>query len=41
MALSNQSELPAFFISRHVILKISHHILSNPTIPEDDLPTLV
>jgi hypothetical protein len=29
MALSNQSELPAFFTSRQVNLKISHRILSN------------
>jgi hypothetical protein len=40
MALSNQSELPAFFRLRQVNLKISHRILPNPTIPEDDLPRL-
>jgi hypothetical protein len=37
MALSNQSELPALFSPRHVNLKISHRILTNPTIPEDNL----
>jgi hypothetical protein len=40
MALSNQSELLALFSPRQVNLKISHHILPNPTIPEDDLPIL-
>jgi hypothetical protein len=40
MALSNQSDLPAFFSSQKVTLKNSHLILSNPTIPEDDLPRL-
>jgi hypothetical protein len=40
MALSNQSELPAFFSPRQDNLKISHCILSNPMIPEDDLPRL-
>jgi hypothetical protein len=39
MVLSNQSELLAF-LSRKVNLKISHRILSNPTISEDDLPRL-
>jgi hypothetical protein len=40
MALSNQSELPAFFSPWQVNLKISHHILPNPKILEDDLPRL-
>jgi hypothetical protein len=41
MALSNQSELlPAFFSPWQVNLKISHRILPNPTIPEDDLPEI-
>jgi hypothetical protein len=40
MALSNQSELPAFFSPRKVNLKISHRILPNPTIPGDDLPRM-
>jgi hypothetical protein len=40
MALSNQSELPAFFGPRQVNLKISHSILPNPTIPDDDLPRM-
>jgi hypothetical protein len=39
--LSNQSDLPAFFSPRQVNLKISHSILPNPTIPEDDLPRMV
>jgi hypothetical protein len=38
MALSNQSELPAFFSPREADLKISHCVLPNPiTIPEDNL----
>jgi hypothetical protein len=39
-ALSNHSELPAFFSLRQVTLKISHRILPIPTIPEDDLPRM-
>jgi hypothetical protein len=37
MALSNQSDLPVFFSPRKVNLQISHLILPNPTMPEDDL----
>jgi hypothetical protein len=40
MALSNQSDLSVFFSPWKVNLKISHRILPNPTIPEDDLPGL-
>ncbi len=40
MTLSKQSELQAFFSPRQVNLKISHQILPNPTIPEDDLPRM-
>ncbi len=40
MALFNQSELTAFFSPWQVNLKISHRILPNPTIPEDDLPRM-
>jgi hypothetical protein len=38
LSLSNQSELLAFLSPRQI--KISHHILPNPTIPEDALPRL-
>jgi hypothetical protein len=38
MALSKQSELPAFFRPQQVKLKVSHSIRPNPTIPEDDIP---
>jgi hypothetical protein len=40
MALLNQNNLLAFFSSLKVNLKIIHRILSNPTIPEDDLPRM-
>jgi hypothetical protein len=40
MTLSNQSEFPTFFCPQQDNLKISRRILPNPTIPEDDLPTL-
>jgi hypothetical protein len=39
-ALSNQSELAAFFSPWQVNLKISHRILPNTTFPEDDLPRI-
>jgi hypothetical protein len=37
MAFSNQSELLALFSPRQVNLKISHRILPNLTLPEDNL----
>jgi hypothetical protein len=37
MGLSNQIELPAFFSPREADLKISHYVLPNQTIPEDNL----
>jgi hypothetical protein len=41
MALSNQSYYQRFFSPRQVnFLKISHRILPNPSIPEDDLPNV-
>jgi hypothetical protein len=40
LSMSNQSELQAFFSPQQANLKISHHILSNPTIQKDDLPRL-
>jgi hypothetical protein len=40
--MSNQStsKYQRFFSPRQVNLKISHRILPNPSIPEDDLPRL-
>jgi hypothetical protein len=38
MALSKQSELPAFFSPRQVNLKISLRIIPNQTIREDGFP---
>jgi hypothetical protein len=41
MAFLNQSNLPEFFSSLKVYLKIIHRILPNPTIPEAGLPMRV
>jgi hypothetical protein len=40
MALSNQSDLPAFFQPLESQIKNSHRIIPNPTMLEDDMPRM-